>query len=100
MARRQAGATWGPGAGRRLRLLVGLLPASLAGLLLILTPSAAQQPERQVKTEYFRFRDFQLPFTPDPRITRVHLYVSEDDGRTWTHKAAAQPSLGHKYFEF
>jgi hypothetical protein len=100
MARRQTGATGGRGAGRRLWLFCGLLPVGLGALLLTLSPVAAQQPDPQVRTEYFRARDFQLPFTPDPRITRVHLYVSEDDGRTWTHKAVVQPSLGQRYFEF
>jgi hypothetical protein len=102
MARRREGATWRNGAGARFWLPCGVLPASLAALLLILSPSAAQSPDPQVRTEYWRSKDpFLIPFTPsDTRIAKLYLYASEDEGRTWTYKATAQPSLGHKWFEF
>jgi hypothetical protein len=69
--------------------------------LLLLSPAAAQQPEAQPRTEYCRWRDFHIPFNAsDPRVVRIHLYVSEDQGRTWVYRATAEPARGHRYFEF
>jgi hypothetical protein len=100
MAQRRAGATQRRGARARLWLPGGLLPASLCALLLCLSPSAAQLPDRPVKTEYCRWRDFNIPFdASDPRVAKIHLYVSED-GRSWTYRATAEPAKGNRWFEF
>jgi hypothetical protein len=101
MARECAGATWEDAARRPVRFLLALLPASFALLFLPLTPSAAQQADPAPKVEYSRWRDFNIPFgTPDSRIAKIHLYVSEDQGRTWTFRATAEPARGHRWFEF
>ncbi len=96
MAEWRASAARGPRAGPAMALLGGLLAA-----LLSLSPSPAQQADAQVRTEYCRWRDFNIPFNAgDPRVSKVHLYVSEDKGQTWLYRVSAQPSLGHKWFEF
>jgi hypothetical protein len=97
MAEWRASAVRGPRAGRRIALLGGLLGT----LLLALSPTAAQQPEAQPRIEFSRWRDFNIPFNAsDPRVVKVHLYSSEDQGRTWLYRATAQPAQGHKWFEF
>jgi hypothetical protein len=89
------------GAGGRLRPLGALLPAGLCVLLLALSPSAAQPADPEPPSDYCPSREFRIPFgTPDARVSKVVLYVSEDQGRTWTNRATAHPALGHKYFEF
>jgi hypothetical protein len=89
-------AEWRASAVRRIAPLGGLL-----GALLLALHSAAQQPEPQPRIEFSRWRDFNIPFNSgDARVVKVHLYSSEDQGRTWTFRATAQPALGHKWFEF
>ncbi len=92
MERRRASAIWCNRAGR-------LLPG-LVAFLLAVGPAWAQ-PADPVRTEYCRWKEFQIPFNAaDPRIARVHLYVSADLGRSWVFKTTATPAQGHKYFEF
>jgi hypothetical protein len=94
--RRASAAGRHAGSGR-----TSLVAAGLCALLLPLSPAPAQSPEPQVRTEYCTYKQFNIPFNPtDPRVVRVHLYLSEDQGRTWAHRATAQPALGHKWFEF
>jgi hypothetical protein len=97
MAEWRASAARGHRAGGRIALFCGALLA----LLLALSPAAAQQPDSQGRIEFSRWRDFNIPFNAsDPRVAKIHLYSSEDQGHTWSYRATAQPSLGHKYFEF
>lgn len=89
------------GPGGRLWPFCGLLPAGLCALLLALSPSAAQQADPEPQGDYCPSKEFKIPFNAsDPRIAKVLLYVSEDQGRTWAWRTTAQPALGHKYFEF
>jgi hypothetical protein len=97
MADRRTSAAREPRAARR----IALLGVPLCALLLALSPSAAQQADPPARTEYCRWRDFNIPFNAgDPRVVKVHLYSSEDQGRNWVYRATAQPALGHKWFEF
>jgi hypothetical protein len=101
MARQCAGANREGAASGPVRLLWAVLPASLGALLLVLAPTAAQAPAAAPRVEYSPWRDFNIPFgDPDPRITKIHLYVSEDQGRTWAYRATAEPAKGHRWFEF
>jgi len=100
MAQRWAGASWSVRAEGQDWLLCGLVVA-LGAVLFTVSPVPGQQPDPQARSEYCRWKDFQIPFgASDPRIARVHLYVSEDLGRTWLYRTTATPSQGHKYFEF
>jgi hypothetical protein len=97
MAAWRASAVRGPRAGGRIALLGGLLYT----LLLALSPSAAQQADPPARIEFSQWMHFNIPFNAsDPRVVKVHLYSSEDQGHTWLYRATAQPSLGHKWFEF
>ncbi len=99
MARQGASAIWEAAAKRPIRLPHALLIAACC--LLPLAPSAAQQPDSSARTEYSRWKDFNIPFgNPDPRIVRINLYVWDDQGRTWINRATAEPAKGHRWFEF
>jgi hypothetical protein len=76
------------------------LLAGLCALLLCLSPSAADV-DPPVRTEYSRWSAFNIPFSAgDPRIVRVHLYAWDDTSRTWRWQTTAEPSKGHRWFEF
>jgi len=100
MAAGRASATWWHSAGGRFWLPCGLL-VGVGALLLFPSPAAAQQAEAQARTEYCRSKDFNIPFNAtDTRVKKVHLWSSEDQGRTWAWRTTAQPAAGHKWFEF
>jgi hypothetical protein len=68
--------------------------------LLFPSPSATQQTDPPVKTEYCRSKTFNIPFNAsDSRVARIHLYRSEDQGHTWIYYGTAVPAQGHKWFE-
>ncbi len=101
MAQGRARASWGHGAGRRTWLVGAPLAVGLSALLLILAPAAAQPADPPVRTEYCRWRDFNIPFNnSDPHVARIHLWASEDQGRTWLYRTTAEPAKGHRWFEF
>ncbi len=74
-------------------------PLLLLGVLL--AGPAFAQPTSDGPT-YSKQRGFQIPFQTDPgerRIKTVHLYVSEDLGRTWLSYASTAPEQRHFKFQ-
>jgi hypothetical protein len=81
------------------RLGAGVL---LAATLLVFGTAHAQMPAPIVgDVTYVKFATFTIPFSTDPndrRLAKVHLYVSEDRGKTYNKVATALP--GEKGFRF
>jgi hypothetical protein len=72
--------------------LLGLILCAAAA-----APVSAQAPAADAPTYYVPNRSFRVPFTYNPgdrRQQRFLLYVSQDNGRTWTYAATANPADG------
>src|SRR5205809_37556 len=61
--------------------------------------AVAQAP--YVETTYTQEKQFRIPFKVDPaerRIQQVQLFMSADQGRTWSKQADTPPEQGSFYF--
>jgi hypothetical protein len=82
----------------------GLGRAPMRKLLLVALASlalAGAAPAQDGGVLPSRFRTFRIPFTVDPKLTKirqVQLYVSTDQGQTWQPSATAPPD--QRYFLF
>ncbi|MFO0810876.1 MAG: hypothetical protein U0746_19785 [Gemmataceae bacterium] len=61
---------------------------SLAALVLAVLPAPAQD----IGYQYTRLAVVRIPFTANPNLRRVELFVSTDDGRDWKQVADADPT--------